>query len=142
MPITPAEVFQHYIDAWNNHDAAGIVATFAERGTYTDPTTQGSLTGTAISAYAQSLWDAFPDLSFETMSLIQNDQGLVSAEWLMKGTNTGPMMGLPPTGRSIAIAGADFARIEGGKILSLQGYFDAGAVPSALGLTSSCSPRR
>jgi steroid delta-isomerase-like uncharacterized protein len=118
-----AEVFQNYTDAWNRHDAAGIVATFAERGTYTDPTTPGSLTGAAISAYAQSLWDAFPDLSFETTSLIQNDQGLVSAEWLMKGTNTGPVMGLPPTGRSIALAGADFARIEGGKILSLQGYF-------------------
>jgi steroid delta-isomerase-like uncharacterized protein len=140
MPITPAEVFQNYTDAWNRHDAAGIVATFAERGTYTDPTTPGSLTGAAISAYAQSLWDAFPDLSFETMSLIQNDQGLVSAEWIMKGTNTGPMMGLPPTGRPIAVAGADFARIEGGKILSLQGYFDAGAVPRALGLDVIVQP--
>jgi steroid delta-isomerase-like uncharacterized protein len=100
MPATAAEVFQHYTDAWNRHDAAGIVATFAEGGTYTDPTTAGSLAGAAIAAYAQSLWDAFPDLSFETISLIQNDQGVVSAEWLMKGTNTGPMMGLPPTGRS------------------------------------------
>ena len=90
MPITPAEVFQNYTDAWNRHDAAGIVATFAERGTYTDPTTPGSLTGAAISAYAQSLWDAFPDLSFETMSLIQNDQGLVSAEWLMKAPTRAP----------------------------------------------------
>ena len=60
MPITPAEVFQHYADAGNNYDAAGIVATLAESGTYTDPTTQGPLTGIAISAYAQSLWDAFP----------------------------------------------------------------------------------
>jgi steroid delta-isomerase-like uncharacterized protein len=140
MTMTPAEVFQHYTDAWNRHDAAGIVATFAERGIYTDPTTAGPLAGAAIAAYAQSLWDAFPDLSFETMSLIQNDQGLVSAEWLMKGTNTGPMMGLPPTGRSIALAGADFARIEGGKILSLQGYFDAGAVPRALGLDIIVQP--
>ena len=74
MPIRPAEVFHHYIDAWNRHDAARIVATFAERGTYTDPTTAGPLAGAAIAAYAQSLWDAFPDLSFETTSFIQNDQ--------------------------------------------------------------------
>jgi steroid delta-isomerase-like uncharacterized protein len=94
--MTPAELFQHYTDAWNRHDAAGIVAAFAEHGTYTDPTTAGPLAGAAIAAYAQSLWDAFPDLSFETVSLNQNDQGLVSAEWLMKGTNTGPIMGLPP----------------------------------------------
>jgi steroid delta-isomerase-like uncharacterized protein len=106
MPLTAAEAFRHYTDAWNRHDAAGIVATFAEGGTYTDPTTAGPLAGAAIADYAQSLWGAFPDLSFETVSLTHDDHGLVSAEWLMKGTNTGPMMGLPPTGRSIALAGA------------------------------------
>jgi hypothetical protein len=76
------------------------------------------------------------------VSLTHNDQGLVSAEWLTKGTNTGPLMGLPPTGRSIAVAGADFARIESGKILSLQGYFDGGAVPRALGLNIIVQPPR
>jgi len=135
MPATPVEVFQRYTDAWNRHDAPGIVATFAEGGTYTDPTTAGPLAGEAIADYAQSLWDAFPDLSFEMVSLNHNDQGLVSAEWLMKGTNMGPMMG-----RSIALAGADFARIEGGKILSLQGYFDGGAVPRSLGLNIIVQP--
>ena len=58
----------------------------------------------------------------------------------MKGTNTGPMMGLPPTGRSIALAGADFARIDGSKILSLRGYFDSSAVPRALGLDIIMQP--
>ncbi len=142
MPVTPTEVFQHYTDAWNRHDAAGIVATFAECGTYTDPTTAGPLVGAAIAAYAQSLWEAFPDLSFEVVSLSPNDQGFVSAEWLMKGTNTGPMMGLPPTGRSIALAGADFARVDGGKILSLQGYSIVALYRGPWDLTSSCSPLR
>ena len=140
MPATAAEVFQHYTLAWNRHDAAGIVATFAEGGIYTDPTTACPLSGASIAAYAQSLWDAFPDLSFKKVSLTHNDQGLVSAEWLMNGTNTGPIMGLPPTGRSIALAGADFARIEDGKIVSLQGYFDSGAVPRALGLDIIVQP--
>ena len=140
MPATAAEVFQHYTDAWNRHDAAGIVAAFSEGGTYTDPTTAGPLAGASIAAYAQSLWNAFPDLSFETVSLTHNDQGLLSAEWLMKGTNTGEIMGLPPTGRSIALAGADFARIEGDKIVSLQGYFDSGAVPRSLGLDIIVQP--
>ena len=140
MPATAVEVFQHYTDAWNRHDADGIVATFAESGIYTDPTTAGSLAGASIAAYAQSLWDAFPDLSFETVSLTHNDHGLVSAEWLMKGTNTGPIMRLPPTGRSIALVGADFARIESGKIVSLQGYFDSAAVPRSLGLDVIVQP--
>jgi transposase len=29
MPVTSAEVFHHYTDAWNRHDASDIVATFA-----------------------------------------------------------------------------------------------------------------
>jgi heme-degrading monooxygenase HmoA len=49
-------------------------------------------------------------------------------------------LGLPPTGRSITLAGADFAHIEDGKILSLQGYFDGGAVQSALGLDIIVQP--
>jgi steroid delta-isomerase-like uncharacterized protein len=140
MPMTPEQVFQHYTDAWNRHDAAGIVATFADGGTYTDPSSSGPLAGATIGTYAQSLWEAFPDLTFETASLTHNGQGLVSAEWLMKGTNTGSMMGLPPTGRSISVAGADFARIELEKIVSLQGYFDSGAVPRALGLDVIVQP--
>ena len=140
MSISPAEVFQHYTDAWNRHDAAGIVATFAAGGTYTDPTTGGAVGGAGLAAYAQSLWDAFPDLSFEVLSLTHDDQGLISAEWLMKGTNTGSIMGLPPTGRSIIVAGADFARVKDGKILSLHGYFDGRAVPRDLGFDIIVQP--
>jgi hypothetical protein len=35
------QIVQRYFDAWNAHDAAGIVATFADSGTYADPTTPG-----------------------------------------------------------------------------------------------------
>jgi steroid delta-isomerase-like uncharacterized protein len=140
MQSTPLQVFERYADAWNRHDASGIVAAFADGGTYTDPSSSGPLTGAAIGTYAESLWNSFPDLSFETVSLTQNDQGLVSAEWLLKGTNTGSMQGLPPTGRRVHLAGADFARIEGEKIVSLQGYFDPGAIPRALGMAVITQP--
>jgi len=140
MQSTPLQVFERYVDAWNRHDASGIVSAFADGGTYTDPASSGPLTGAAIGTYAESLWHSFPDLSFEIVSLTHNDQGLVSAEWLMKGTNTGPMQGLPPTGRTVSLAGADFARIEGEKIVSLQGYFDAGAIPRALGMNVIVQP--
>jgi hypothetical protein len=42
----------------------------------------------------------------------------------MKGTNTGPFAGGPPTGQSVALPGADFITVEGNKISSVQGYFD------------------
>ena len=137
----PVETAQRYFDAWNRHDSGAIVATFAETGTYADPVTPGPLTGAAIGAYAQGLWDAFPDLSFDIVSIMENASGQVSAEWVMKGTNTGPFNGLPPTGAAVVLPGADFIRVDDGKILSVQGYFDSGAVPRALGLDVIVQPK-
>src|SRR5690242_18469456 len=111
MAQNPAQIAQRYFDAWNHHDADAIIATFVEGGTYADPATPGPLMGAAIGAYARGLWDAFPDLSFDLLSVAENASGLVSAEWLMKGANTGPFQGLPPTGAAIALSGADFIRV-------------------------------
>jgi steroid delta-isomerase-like uncharacterized protein len=135
------QIAQRYFDAWNKHDAAAIVATFAEGGTYTDPATPGPLSGAAIGAYAEALWVAFPDLSFEIVSPVDNGSGLVSAEWIMKGTNTGSLNGLPPTGVPVVVPGADFIRTEGNKIRSVQGYFDSGVLPRALGLDVIVQPK-
>src|SRR5262245_42829300 len=137
----PLDIAQRYFDAWNQHDVAAIVASFAETGTYSDPVTPVPLTGSAIGSYAQGLWGAFPDLSFDVVSITENASGLVSAEWLMKGANTGPFSGLPPTGASVVLPGADFIRVDGGKIRSVQGYFDSGALPRALGLDVIVQPR-
>ncbi len=117
------------------------MAAFAEGGTYEDPVSKGRLSGPAIGAYVDGLVAAFPDLTFDLVSVAQNDAGLVAVEWVMKGTNTGSFMGLPPTGASLALPGADFVRVEGDKIRSVQGYFDAGAVPRALGLDVIVQPK-
>ena len=140
MTSNSLEVFQRYADAWNRHDAAGIVATFADCGTYADPTTPGPLTGAAIGEYASGLWSAFPDLSFEMGRMMEGDGGAISAEWVMRGVNTGSMMGLPPTGRAVEVRGVDIAVVESGKLRSVQGYFDSGAVPRALGLDVIVQP--
>jgi|SRR5579862_8313420 len=139
--MLPAEIAQRYFDAWNRRDGAGIVANFADGGTYADPLTPGPLAGAAIAAYAEGIWTGFPDLSFDIGSIVQNDSALASAEWVMKGTNTGSFNGLPPTGVAIAVPGADFIRVEGDKIRSVRGYFDSGAVPRALGLDVIVQPK-
>ncbi len=77
-----------YFDAWNRRDAAGIVATFAEDGTYNDPVAQ-ELNGEAIGAYARRRWGAFPDLSFEIVDETLVNDAQIATQWLMKGTNTG-----------------------------------------------------
>jgi len=132
---------QQYFDAWNRRDAAAVLATFAAEGTYCDPTSGGRLRGEALAGYMNGLWAAFPDLSFEIVSAGAAGPDLVAAQWIMRGTNTGSMMGLPPTGKSVTVSGADFIRVAGGKIQTVDGYFDSRAVPEQLGLQVLVQPK-
>ena len=132
---------QQYFDAWNRRDAGAVLAMFAADGTYCDPTSGGRLRGEALAGYMNGLWSAFPDLSFEIASAGAAGPDLVAAQWIMRGTNTGSMMGLPPTGKSITVAGADFIRIAGGKIQTVDGYFDSRAIPDQLGLQVLVQPK-
>lgn len=141
MARNASAIAQQYFDAWNSRDAAGIVRCFAPGGTYEDPTSGGPLQGAAIGAYAERLWAAFPDLSFELGSVAETGDGTVAAEWTMRGTNTGSFNELPPTGARVELPGADFVRTEGGHITSVRGYFDSGTVPRALGLDVIVQPK-
>jgi steroid delta-isomerase-like uncharacterized protein len=132
--MDPIGVAQSYFDGWNRRDPAAVLATMASNGTYADPTTGGPLSGDAFAGYMSRLFSAFPDVSFEVASIGLAAPDLVAAQWIMRGTNTGSMSGLPPTGKSIDVKGADFIRVTGDKIRSIDGYFDSGAVPKQLGL--------
>jgi steroid delta-isomerase-like uncharacterized protein len=137
--MTIPKVVQDYFDAWNRRDAEAIVATFADGGTYRDPSAPYGLRELAIGSYAKGLWAAFPDLSFEIISA-ETGAHTIAAQWLMRGTNTGSFHGLPPTGRAVAVPGADFIHVDGDQICSVQGYFDSCAVPDQLGLQVVVQP--
>lgn len=128
-----------YFAAWNAHDAAAIVATFAPDGTYEDPATPGPLRGDAIGTHAAALWRSFPDLRFEIVSE-QEAGGVVASQWMMRGTNHGAMNGLPPSGRQVALPGADFITVGPQGITSVRGHFDSGAIPRQVGLNVVVQP--
>jgi steroid delta-isomerase-like uncharacterized protein len=132
-------IAQRYFDGWNAHDAEAIAATFAPGGTYTDPTVS-DLDGAATGAYALSLVAAFPDLRFDLFSTAETDDGGVAAQWVMRGTNTEPFMGLPPTGRELSLPGADFITFDGDGIATVTGYFDGGKLARDLGLDVIVQP--
>jgi steroid delta-isomerase-like uncharacterized protein len=138
--MDPIAIAQRYFDGWNRRDPAAVLDTMAPNGTYADPTTGGPLSGEAFDGYMKGLFSAFPDVSFEIASVGQAAPDLVAAQWVMRGTNTGSMFGLPPTGKSIEVRGADFIRVADAKIRSVDGYFDSGEVPKQLGLQVVVQP--
>ena len=85
------EVVKRYSEAWNRHDADAIVALFVEGGTYSNPDAGRGLTGQAIADFAKGVFAAFPDVSFEIVSIGDTGGGLVAFQWLARATNTGPL---------------------------------------------------
>jgi steroid delta-isomerase-like uncharacterized protein len=137
---TPAALVR-YVDGWNNHNAASIVNTFIAGGTYTDPMTNGPLTGQEIAAYAEGLWQSFPDLHFEPDGPVVTDADTLYMPWKMLGTNTGQFHGLPPTGKTVSLPGVDLIKITKDGLQSVTGYFDSRVVPTQLGLQVIVQPK-
>jgi len=139
--LDTTDVARRYFDAWNAHDREAVAASFAPGGVYRDPAVPDGLDPPATGAYAAGLWEAFPDLAFAVDDLVA-DGPTLWARWTMTGTDTGGMRGLPPSGRPIAVDGADLIRAAGQGVASVQGFFDAGAVPRQLGMQVVVQPDR
>ncbi|MEE4188702.1 MAG: ester cyclase [Roseobacter sp.] len=131
---------QRYFDGWNAGDVDAILASLADTGTYEDPGTGQPISGDAFRGYIQGIWAAFPDLRFEITSAAPTGDQTAAAEWVMLGTNTGSMNGLPPSGKEIRVEGSDFFVLDGDRIASVRGYFDGGAIPRQLGLDIIVQP--
>ncbi len=58
------QVAQAYLDAWNAHDGAAVLATFDPTGTYIDPALPGPIGGEHLAGHVAGLVAAFPDLHF------------------------------------------------------------------------------
>lgn len=130
--MSAAEQARAYIEAWNAHDTDRIDETFAEGGTYTDPNLPDGVSGPALAGYVNGLLSAFPDLSFELTNLYEVGPDTAVVEWVMKGTNKGSLMGLPPTARSIALPGVDIIETADGGIKSVRGYYNSGTMMAQL----------
>jgi predicted ester cyclase len=74
-----------------------------------------------------------PDLRFSiTNMVIEGD--LISFQWEMKGTNSGPYLGRPATGNPIWIVGMNMERLENGKIVEHWSYPDKLSLMEQLGV--------
>ncbi|MGH7527789.1 MAG: ester cyclase, partial [Gemmatimonadales bacterium] len=140
--VTPLDAAHAYFDAWNRRDPFGIVATFLAGGTYSDPATGGELSGGQIAGYAEALFTAYPDLSFEIGEVRVSRSDTVIGEWVMRGTNRGPLGGKPPSGGTVGLPGIDVIEVIEGRVGSVRGYFDRQTMMEQMGLQVIVSPCR
>ncbi len=71
---------------------------------------------------------AHPDLRFTIEDLIAEGDR-VTIRWTLRGTNTGPMLGRPPSGQPVELAAIVIFRIANGKIAERWAGWKPGRAP-------------
>ena len=79
---------------------------------------------------------AFPDLRLEIDELVAAGD-CVAARWTLRGTHRGPFLGLPPTGRRVAVAGTELYRLAGGKVVQRAAVVDVPGLLRQLGVPAA-----
>lgn len=65
------------------------------------------------------LLTAFPDLSVSCQQVL-TDGDRVATHWILRGTHTGPVFGVAPTGRAVEFQNVNIALVEGGRIVQFN----------------------
>jgi len=102
------------------------------------PGAPGPMARDQYQGYIQGFLDAFPDLHFDIVETIAQDDYVV-INWHGTGTHTGPMRApngdmIPATNRKGAVDGSSTYLFRGGKIARTKIYWDMAGLLMQLGL--------
>ena len=132
-------VLEQAIDRWNAGDRDGWAALYAADVTYEAPGGQ-RITGLADlkEKYFDALLVAAPDRLSEDVVLLADGEYVVE-QARYTGTHTGPLRTpdggeVPPTGKEFAFPFVGIFRVQGGKISSINIYYDQVGLLVQLGL--------
>ena len=97
---------------------------------HTTPETKGP---EALKQYVAATRNAFPDLHITIEDMVAEGD-MVAVQYMMRGTFTGEMAGIAPTGKQMAFPHAGFARFKDGKQVEVWPYMDSLALYQQLGI--------
>jgi steroid delta-isomerase-like uncharacterized protein len=111
-----------------------LLASYTDDVSYEDPGLSLVLKGKEqVRAFAQSFFDAFPDLKAVIISTIVSGNRAAS-EWRFTGTQTRDLAGIPAAGKQMDVLGASIYEFEDGKIKRKVDYWDFATALRQLGV--------
>ena len=69
-----------------------------------------------VVGFLQAFRAGFPDLQMKAEDIIAEGDRL-AVRWQMRGTHTADLLGIPPTGKAVGVAGISFLRLAGDKVV-------------------------
>ena len=91
------------------------------------------MNGAMLKGWLRSNLTAFPDTIY-TIGQVVASGDKVAWRWMMSGTQTGPLEGIPPTGRAVTFTGITLIRFEDGKFAEMWDNSDNMGLMQQLGL--------
>jgi predicted ester cyclase len=133
------DIARRFVEAFIGGDAAVIDEVVADDVVDHHPL-PGQPAGRAGIHHASAVYrTGFPDLT-TTVDLQLADRDLVFQQGAATGTNTGSLMGLPPTGRPATIAWMDLYRVANGRIVEIWHLEDIAGALQQLGHLFAAQP--
>jgi steroid delta-isomerase-like uncharacterized protein len=127
------ELVRVHVDAENAADFEGALSTFAHpRYEYvaTDEVYDGA---EEVMAHWEELHRAFPDQLIEVLDIHSADDAVL-IEAIARGTHTGPLRGLPPTGKRFEQPFLGIFVFQGEDLVCERVYYDTATVLQQLGI--------
>ena len=136
------EVLERHFRSEIEHDWATCLATFNGHPRYEImPTGQVHDGDDAVLAYHRTQRTAFPDQRHDDVRFHVADDDTVIAEFDLLGTNTGELLGLPPTGRAFRVPVIAVFFFEGERITNERVYLDLATLLGQIGRSEVLSGR-
>lgn len=116
-------VIRAFVESWNNGDLDRLGNLMDEACTLTVSGQTLSMGPSAMRQNAQYWRGAFPDWRFELLDLIAEGDKVV-AYMPYTGTQTGPALDIPATGRAVRVSEIVIFRVVDGKIVEAWEVYD------------------
>jgi steroid delta-isomerase-like uncharacterized protein len=129
---TNKETIRRYFAAMDRQDFAGVAAALAPdyRGYFGG--NPEAMDAQGMQGFAMGFFAALADVEHRVEDLVA-DETRVAARITVHGRHVGELMGVPATGKSIALPALNMYRFEGGQIAEQWIQFDSMGVLAQLG---------
>ena len=132
-------LIDRYNEAWNAHDVDAIMAMHAPDMVFENHTAGERAEGEAVREHVATIFESWPDLTFETRRLYVRDD-LIVQEWTATATHSRTMrrgdLVAEASGKAVRWEGMDIIPVRDGLITRKDVYSDSVSILRQVGLLS------
>lgn len=133
---TTSELLDRFVESFNTNRLEESEQDYAAGGFGEEVGTNRRFTPAEGTANARAWKEAFPDAHGTIASkIVEGNRGAAEIVW--RGTNRGPLMGQPATGKAVTVRAVVIIETNGAKIARSSHYIDVAGMMAQLGVTSA-----